>query len=821
MFGSARFSTSFRALAAVLIVGTGIQGCGGSGTTAVVPSQTAPTRPTTQQTGSVVLPAGVSIPVGSLTVTNSLGKTTPSSNGNFTITAYSGGPQFTMVTDASGNLVLAGFVGAPSSTTIDSVSTAKALMFFAGAFYMLTSPYRTEAIDATASTSGFPALQSAIEAALESNPHGLGTNAAVQNALMAAILALYPAQSTSAAKSLPWIAGRRPLSVAVSPSGMSGIQVLNVFPTGVGFMNSYRRTAEAFFDQDSYVNASGTRVSEKVADAVAPVSIPAVSGLGTSVNTFFINAIAGYFSGNTAYTPVTTATTNLPLVAGSLSTRYLVTVVGAGSNPGAINTVSTEQYDAQKFTSLLFLMQAIVLPFITSLVLPANSGTIDDYFTMSGASGALNDLIKTMTSDDPKIVTYANEGDMADAFTAALTAISKSSTYRNIILQTIVDALPAGESAAFYAAAKNVLNTLKALDAAITLADMLVVDANIASSNQADIYTVDVSTDKVIITPASASVMNGSTQTFTVTVPSASGSALTLVYHYANTATVGHLTDGIAGHLDNFDSTQSMVTYSANTTGEGTDTIAATAYYLSGASGSQRTQIGNPANATVTVGATPTPTPSVAASPTPTETPYVPPTFAPTATPTATPVPTPTPTGCGTGVSNGNFTQGFNCWTQTVVQTGSFSGYPRFVINTSGPCLSDPDSAPFFSMDVPGGAEGVLSQTFTVPSGSPTLYMLTWGNLDPVAVNLDITAGGSQTVLASFSPTPLSSTETTCSGAVPQVMSFNMSAYAGQTVTLGIDATAGGNDGTIANFTNIGFSRPSSTLVRVRDPAQR
>jgi hypothetical protein len=116
-------------------------------------------------------------------------------------------------------------------------------------------------------------------------------------------------------------------------------------------------------------------------------------------------------------------------------------------------------------------------------------------------------------------------------------------------------------------------------------------------------------------------------------------------------------------------------------------------------------------------------------------------------------------------------------------------------------------------MDTPGNAEGILSQTFTVPAGTPTLYFYTWGNLDPVTVNVEVTLPPAQpVVIGTFSPPDLMATDYTCAnGVVPVIKSYDLTPYAGQTITLGFDVTSAGYDGTFAQFDDIGFTPPPPT----------
>jgi hypothetical protein len=171
------------------------------------------------------------------------------------------------------------------------------------------------------------------------------------------------------------------------------------------------------------------------------------------------------------------------------------------------------------------------------------------------------------------------------------------------------------------------------------------------------------------------------------------------------------------------------------------------------------------------------------------------------------------PSGCSfTALSNGGFTNGYACWVQYTIATGSFPGYPHYDLATTGPCLASTTNQ-FASLDVPLGANATINQTFIVPTGTPTLYMYTWGNLDPVTVTVSVQyADANAVVVGTFTPPPLQASDSTCvPGAVPVIESFNLTQFAGLGVTLTIGATSTGYDGTFANFDDIGFTQPPPT----------
>ena len=154
-------------------------------------------------------------------------------------------------------------------------------------------------------------------------------------------------------------------------------------------------------------------------------------------------------------------------------------------------------------------------------------------------------------------------------------------------------------------------------------------------------------------------------------------------------------------------------------------------------------------------------------------------------------------------INNGDFTDGQGFYSTRVVSGGSFSGYPHFNVSTSGPCLSTVGN-PFFSIDAPGGADGYVQQTITLPSTPSQFSFTTWGNLDPVTATVSvIDSNGNQTVLGSFTPPPLQASTSSCSSNSPITQTFSLGQFAGQTITLRIEVTSSGSNGTFGNFTNL------------------
>jgi hypothetical protein len=552
---------------------------------------------TVVQSANVVLPAGSSLTPSSLTVKNSLALVSPAANGSFGITQFAGGPQFAFVTDPSGEAILAGFIG-PGSTTIDATSTAKVLLYWSTGFFTLPSPLRALTIDDLANQPGFNAVRDAFAASLSANPDPFSSamnRLNVVSAITSFTKTLYMASAgRHQIESVRW---RN--SVGVSPSSaLSGIVTLDDFPAGLHFMNAYRRVAEAFIDEDSYVDSQGNRVTKQVLDAVAPVHIAAVSSLN-NITGGPVSVALNLLGGTTPYTPVTTPSVSLPLEPGSQSTRYHVTVVGPGASNASI-TLTQEQSNAQQSLVVEQLVQDYLVPLVASITIPVNASQIDAYLATADGGAQLANIATMAESAAPQLYPVANSGQVGDALTLALDVVAASPTLQNALFSLVGNLISSTAGTQAGIAFQNGYSPLYGLDvlsAVILSNDTAVASANIAASNGADLFVADVTTDSVTLTPLQATIPNTSTEVLTASAPTVSGQ--TIQYQWANTATSGHITDGTAGHTDNFTSSSNTVTYTAQMAGNGNDTVTVTAFAVLG---QNSTQIGSPASAAVTVG---------------------------------------------------------------------------------------------------------------------------------------------------------------------------------------------------------------------------
>jgi len=156
--------------------------------------------------------------------------------------------------------------------------------------------------------------------------------------------------------------------------------------------------------------------------------------------------------------------------------------------------------------------------------------------------------------------------------------------------------------------------------------------------------------------------------------------------------------------------------------------------------------------------------------------------------------------GGGNLIQNGNF-NGLADWTSVAVSSGGFSGYPMFDLRDGQPCNS---VGTYLGIDVPGGADGYVEQTITLPQGSYSLSFRSWNDLDATLVTISVVAGGQTTQLDSYSPPSVYADDSLdCTDNTPITKSYDLTRWAGQTITIRLEATSDGSDGTIANFTNV------------------
>lgn len=573
-----------------------MQACGGDGTRGGTPVASTPTTPAGSAPTSIATPdqaavvnVSVSLPTGTpqslatLALNNSIGAVSVGAAGTFALPVFAGGPQYADLLDQDGTVVAAGFVS-PAAASIDATSTAKALIYFAGGFYALPLPYRVDIVDQISTVDGFGDVVTAVSNAMIAGGVGSKTGGPlVAAALQTFVTALYAPSNAAPAAVMARQKRTQVKDVQVTPSDLqSGITVINDFPDGVHFMNKYRRLATAYIDEVSYSDTDGTVHPKAVTNVVSPTQIASTSGLGNVTSTA-VDAARVLAGAGGDYNPVSTSSVPLALESGSAKTTYNVTVVGPGVHFGTV-AMTDQQTSQQRKLVLQQLLQNYVVPLTCSVIIPISASNIDKFFNDPAANAAIADLIGNLGVAAPQIYDLMNDGNVADAMTAAFNALTQSNEVQRSLLalvQSLVN-YAATTAVAETAAARGtqLLLFLNVLSGALVSYDVGVLTTQLALSNRADLFTVNVIPAKVTLTPQTATIPTTISQTFVAAVPQASDSGKTVVYTWSNTAVNGHLSDGMKGHLDDFDSSRNTVTYTPNSTGAGDDTITVIAYLV-------------------------------------------------------------------------------------------------------------------------------------------------------------------------------------------------------------------------------------------------
>ena len=529
--------------------------------------------------GSVTIPSGVAITASSLVAVNSVGQVPVTSNATFTMQTISNDPQYTEVRNAAGTALLVGWLGA-QEPTISAHTTAEAYVYFGTGAYTIADATQRQAAQTSIQTlPGLSTLETAITAALAKNPAvAPATDVGVQTALTS-LIASIATTSPASAHRIAAEAFRLPASLSFSPGASgSGIQIVPSTVNGtdnIAFQNSLRRGAIAFVDDISHVDSTTKQtVTDNPIDTAAPVPILAVSGIGS-----FGGAISDYLRGNYSLVPTTTEPVPVPNVAGAKSTLYRVAVVGVGGVAGDFAKLTKPEADKYLETVNATFIYEVILPLAATLLVPIGKGTAT-VFADPHVNAAVKDVVTALAASG-KIKEVAEAGKPEEMLSAIVALAASNASLFEPIEEALINTLTlanvaAGAPAAAEAETEHLFGPLALADAGIATLDVLAVIKDTTFVNKADIYMIT-ATDPTttLVTQSANPIAPGTAITFLAGVHPPETDPV--VYQYTNTANFGHLTDATgSGHLDNFTSSSATVTYTANATGGGSDTITVT-----------------------------------------------------------------------------------------------------------------------------------------------------------------------------------------------------------------------------------------------------
>lgn len=526
-----------------------VAACGGS-TSPPNPSltgmQALPHIPTIKMTSSVVLPSGSTVSPTQLTVLSMVDQAVPAANGQFSLSSSDNGSQIAVVLSPKGNPMLLGWIDA-SHPNISASTTAEVLVYFGLAGYLLDAPAnRQTLIQAIPSAAGFPALVSAIAAAVAANPDVFSaSNARVAAALTAVVGPLLSGASAPAVQPAAQVQALTPArlrelltpkAVSVQGGSQSGLEVMPDNPFAAYVVNNTRRRTWAFVSSVSYtINGTTSPYAGDLTNFEVPPEVGLNNGFAGT-----ISDLINYAYGNTtaAYAPVSApdppfAMTMYPAAS---ATTYQVTIVGPGNGAAAaLLSLPPNQSKQLAATAIKGYLVDAFLPFLVNAVAGINSaqspnltGSSKEFY--SNLATNLGTDVVNLLSSSPSLYDKIIAGDQIGALNDFLNSAFTSNTYQQI-LEAYVIALPqtlaaAGSTGVVTQSTKGLMTALSSFNRILAAAgvglqvfDSVVFENSIINANAVENWTLTVEPSPVTINPLTSTVNAAGSVTLTATLP--------------------------------------------------------------------------------------------------------------------------------------------------------------------------------------------------------------------------------------------------------------------------------------------------------------
>ncbi|MBI2378997.1 MAG: hypothetical protein HYV07_33690 [Deltaproteobacteria bacterium] len=588
---------AFASICSLSVLVSGCAGCDGEGE--APPSEGVPT---TIVAARVVLPADSSLSFDRVRAATSFGTAPVSSAGETTLQVGGGGPQLAGVLGPSSTFVLLGWLDpGDASPELSARTTAEVLVYFATLAPTLPRYANRRMIELLADSPAVDALSAAIEVATRADPEALTHGAeSIRSALQAATARVVPRSD--------------PLLLIAPTDTRSGISVLQANGINrIALENEYRRRANFFVEQVSYVReADGQKVDARVPLA-GPVELPPTAGVGGGV----IGSFVDLFGGTRAYAPVYSDPVALPMAAGASRTTYQVSQVGAGFSKGEYEKLDVGQKEVQAATMIWTFALDVYVPIVFSILLPIKGGTESNWShetiwaPVTKADG-WNDFVNAFPSI-PGLVSQLEANDYAGAISTTVQYLITSKTFQyktidwciarlvQLELDGVVSEAQLSSYTSFVTGLGMVLNAINVVSIGLAVGDEIALLYHLSRSSWADQWTVDVLRPKIFFEPEESTIRPAEYVDLEVRVPEGSGGTVgevsSFTYRYSTTGLSGILKDSVGHSGTSFDSSRNTVTYFA-LEAEGDDAVTVEVFEIDGA---ERIPLGR-ATATVKVG---------------------------------------------------------------------------------------------------------------------------------------------------------------------------------------------------------------------------
>lgn len=582
-----------------LSLGTLLSGCGGGGGG----GEAVATR---QIPATLALPGGFAISPAQLRAQTGAAESEIQADGAFPahVLAASAGPTLAWIRTAE-KVVLLGFIDADHAR-IDAHSTAAALLYFALGGFAATPESKRVLLDRLQVHPAAIALGEAVAARLAVNPTALADGddllgAALKRACET-LLAERPARARAATRARQTAPAARTL---VAPPGLqSNIEVLQgAAPQTLVATNHARRYCQVMTYEVDRENEAGVRANPAKARLVSSVFLPSTGALS------FLGTATGFFSGQTAFVPVSTDPIALQMNPGDARTFFETVVLGASSLLTEPAFFGEARYadEAAKWRSirvqlnlsswLLDVLLGLLLEFLGARDLARNEAAIQ---------AAVKDLGDFLVANYFTLYEAAAKGQFVGAVKLCLQLMASEPRFADYLRSVLVTLSPAlrGLVGSGTAAASSQL-LASAFNAAFAAAGLIIGAGDIgatlwdlAHAEQADRWQATLVLLKLTLSPPTATIDPGESLPLTASIPTEPG--VDVLYKWSLTgndlANLGDAAEGKAGR--EFETRSRVVTLATTPSTKGTITVGVEAFAV--AAGGARTSLGS-ASSTITV----------------------------------------------------------------------------------------------------------------------------------------------------------------------------------------------------------------------------
>lgn len=469
--------------------------------------------------GRIELPAGMSLLPEDTVVQGSFAQANVDAAGQFVLQAPPE-RQAVYLLKADDTPLLSGWL-VGDDPLISPRSTAEVSLYFALGIYTLPSAYQELAIELIAERPELDTVATSIIDALAADENAFADlNETVQSAVAAAV------------EQILGIENKRVLtnSKTVTPlpdgpqSGMDFVKRVQ----GFSLKNRFLRPGHGYVERTQCTDKSGP---VPVGTGGCPplqneFEVARVSSI-RSVGDVALNLVSlAYDSGSVAYTPRDTGRQDLRVPDGFETSRYTTTVVGPGAGRGVLDSLSESQKLKQKDVARRFILNELLIPFITQVILPTLGPQFEGLVNSNVLAEITGLVIDTLNTNLNPDVTNINDrlevADYRGAVQGIVNSIINGGTFKGIIFDQLFAAFLPEEGVSDYFAnwrrGVDLNDALGNIDAGLAAIDTLLIGGDLVRAERGVQWTIEVAKAEVEIFPPVQAMECGEEPQFTAEV---------------------------------------------------------------------------------------------------------------------------------------------------------------------------------------------------------------------------------------------------------------------------------------------------------------